>query len=199
MCHRVVCPDCGKFTWEGCGLHIAQALAGLSLEQICACDDDKDSEHSWATILNPSSPSRPVPRYPLPYSAASSSSPSSSSSNIKSSLPTTSSFSITAPNPVASGPTCHDTSSLSSSSTSTATPDSIQYKLSKISTTSATTAALRMAAQAEALEELKRIKRQKEQELKEANQGALQKLLQGLSKADDDGSGDHEMNSRTGS
>ncbi|KFH70392.1 hypothetical protein MVEG_03242 [Podila verticillata NRRL 6337] len=198
MCHRVVCPDCGKFTWEGCGLHIAQALAGLSLEQICACDDDKDSEHSWATILKPSSPSRPVPRYPLPYPAVSSSSPSSSS-NIKSSLPTTSSFSITAPNPAASGPTCHDTSSPSSSSTSTATPDPIQYKLSKISTTSATTAALRMAAQAEALEELKRIKRQKDQELKEVNQGALQKLLQGLSGADDDGSGDHEMNSRTGS
>lgn len=54
-----------------------------------------------------------------------------------------------------------------------------------------------MAAQAEALEELKRIKRQKEQELKEANQGALQRLLQGLSEVDDDGSGDHEMNSPT--
>ncbi|KAG0014574.1 hypothetical protein BGZ81_000375 [Podila clonocystis] len=186
MCHRVVCPDCGKFTWEGCGLHIAQALAGLSLEQICACDDDKDSEHSWATILNPTSPSRPVPRYPLPYPAASS---SSLTSNIPSSLPipSSSSFSITSPNP-ASIPTCHDSSTSSSSSTTT-TPDPIQYKLSKISTTSATTAALRMAAQAEALEELKRIKQQKEQELKEANQGALQKLLQGLSEADDDNQG----------
>ncbi|KAF9305270.1 hypothetical protein BGZ74_010794 [Mortierella antarctica] len=182
MCHRVICPDCGKFTWE------AQALAGLSLEQICACDDDKDSEHSWATILNPTSPSRPAPRYPLPYHAPS----SSLTTNIPTSLPipsSSSSFSITSSTP-ASGPTCHDgpTSSFSSSSsTTTTTPDPIQYKLSKISTTSATTAALRMAAQAEALDELRRIKQQKEQELKEANQGALQKLLQGLSEADDDG------------
>ncbi|KAF9314730.1 hypothetical protein BG003_003883 [Podila horticola] len=178
MCHRVVCPDCGKFTWE------AQALAGLSLEQICACDDDKDSEHSWATILNPTSPSRPVPRYPLPYSAA-----SSSTTSIPSSLPipSSSSFSITSSTP-ASGPTCHDSLTSSSSySTTTISPDPIQYKLSKISTTSATTAALRMAAQADALEELKRIKQQKEQELKEANQGALQKLLQGLSEADNVG------------
>ncbi|KAG0054324.1 hypothetical protein BGZ83_011430 [Gryganskiella cystojenkinii] len=30
----------------GCGLHIAQALRGLSLNQICSCDDDVDSEHS---------------------------------------------------------------------------------------------------------------------------------------------------------
>ncbi|KAF9286356.1 hypothetical protein BGZ68_003007 [Mortierella alpina] len=52
MCHRVICNSCGKFTWEGCGLHIAQALAGLSLQQICSCDDDRDG---WKAVSNASS------------------------------------------------------------------------------------------------------------------------------------------------
>ncbi|KAF9957931.1 hypothetical protein BGZ72_001156 [Mortierella alpina] len=55
MCHRVVCHSCGKFTWEGCGLHIDQALAGLSLKQICSCNDDRDSEHTWTALTSASS------------------------------------------------------------------------------------------------------------------------------------------------
>ncbi|KAF9115341.1 hypothetical protein BGX27_008222 [Mortierella sp. AM989] len=41
----------------GCGLHIAEVLADLPLEQICSCDDDRDSEHSWATLPNQSTTS----------------------------------------------------------------------------------------------------------------------------------------------
>ncbi|GJJ76674.1 hypothetical protein EMPS_09033 [Entomortierella parvispora] len=61
MCHRVICPDCGKYTWEGCGLHIAQALRGLSLEQICSCDDDVDSEHTLSISSRKNGLSTPVP------------------------------------------------------------------------------------------------------------------------------------------
>jgi hypothetical protein len=67
------------------------------------------------------------------------------------------------------------------------TPAAVEYKLSKISATSATEAAIRMAKQAAALEELKRRKEEKDRELKEHNQGALEKLLQGLGEAVDDG------------
>lgn len=35
MCHPVLCPICGKVTWEGCGEHVEQALAGVPDEQRC--------------------------------------------------------------------------------------------------------------------------------------------------------------------
>ncbi len=35
MCHAVVCRTCGKATWEGCGLHVEQALAGIPQTQRC--------------------------------------------------------------------------------------------------------------------------------------------------------------------
>ncbi|KAF9912470.1 hypothetical protein EC991_010557 [Linnemannia zychae] len=187
MCHRVVCHDCGKFTWEGCGLHIAQALAGLSLEQICSCDDDRDSEHSWATLTqNSTTPSStlPVPprggtaRYPLPYSVTSAAAASATSLSSQRS----------------SGAvleTCHDDDPNNPTNSTTTVPpaptDPVEYKLSKISATSATEAAIRMAQQAAALEELKRRKMEKDRELRESNQGALEKLLQGLSEASTDG------------
>jgi hypothetical protein len=37
MCSRVVCTECKKFTWSGCGEHIADALAGVPDDQICTC------------------------------------------------------------------------------------------------------------------------------------------------------------------
>ncbi|RUS35107.1 hypothetical protein BC938DRAFT_475842, partial [Jimgerdemannia flammicorona] len=40
MCHRVVCPDCNKYTWEGCGRHIEQALHGLPPDAICKCSEE---------------------------------------------------------------------------------------------------------------------------------------------------------------
>lgn len=40
MCSTVRCPDCQKITWAGCGMHIEQALAGYSAEQICHCADE---------------------------------------------------------------------------------------------------------------------------------------------------------------
>ena len=35
MCIRVKCPGCSKFTWQGCGLHIASALKGVEESDRC--------------------------------------------------------------------------------------------------------------------------------------------------------------------
>ena len=40
MCSTVRCPECQKVTWAGCGMHIEQALAGYSDDQICQCADE---------------------------------------------------------------------------------------------------------------------------------------------------------------
>jgi hypothetical protein len=37
MCSTVRCHECQKVTWAGCGMHIDQALAGYSSDQICHC------------------------------------------------------------------------------------------------------------------------------------------------------------------
>ncbi|KAF9925493.1 hypothetical protein BGZ65_007708, partial [Modicella reniformis] len=149
MCHRVICNDCG------CGLHIAQALSGLSLEEICSCDDDQDSEHSWSTVIS-SSTKRAIPKYPIPYTSS-----SKPAVCLASGVPDEE-----------HSEACVD-------------PSPVEYKLSKISATSATEAAIRKAKQAAALEELKRQKEEKEKELKDANQDTLNKLLKGLSQDKD--------------
>lgn len=35
MCKRTRCPTCGLWTWQGCGHHIDQALAGIPQDQRC--------------------------------------------------------------------------------------------------------------------------------------------------------------------
>lgn len=35
MCSPVPCNACGKTTWEGCGEHIEQALAGVAEADRC--------------------------------------------------------------------------------------------------------------------------------------------------------------------
>ena len=35
MCARVTCETCGKATWQGCGEHIEEALAGVPSEERC--------------------------------------------------------------------------------------------------------------------------------------------------------------------
>lgn len=37
MCSPVRCPQCRKMTWEGCGLHIEEALAGVAEADRCTC------------------------------------------------------------------------------------------------------------------------------------------------------------------
>lgn len=35
MCRKRTCPNCSKATWVGCGLHIDQALSGVSVAERC--------------------------------------------------------------------------------------------------------------------------------------------------------------------
>ncbi len=38
MCARVACLICGKPTWEGCGQHVDEALAGVPVTDRCDCE-----------------------------------------------------------------------------------------------------------------------------------------------------------------
>ena len=51
MCSTVRCPDCEKVTWAGCGMHIEQALAGYTPEQICQCADEPTNAHHVEPVL----------------------------------------------------------------------------------------------------------------------------------------------------
>ena len=35
MCSKVICRQCKKPTWSGCGEHIEEALAGIALADRC--------------------------------------------------------------------------------------------------------------------------------------------------------------------
>lgn len=48
MCHRITCPTCGKPTWEGCGRHIDQALAGVPDDDRCHCQAATQAEQDGA-------------------------------------------------------------------------------------------------------------------------------------------------------
>jgi len=37
MCSPAICSLCGKTTWQGCGEHIEEALAGVAVDQRCTC------------------------------------------------------------------------------------------------------------------------------------------------------------------
>lgn len=37
MCQKIKCGKCNKWTWKGCGNHIATALKGIPPSDICKC------------------------------------------------------------------------------------------------------------------------------------------------------------------
>jgi hypothetical protein len=37
MCSQATCYTCNKTTWEGCGQHVDEALAGVPESQLCTC------------------------------------------------------------------------------------------------------------------------------------------------------------------
>lgn len=37
MCSPVICPDCGKTTWVGCGLHVDQVMRDVPVDERCTC------------------------------------------------------------------------------------------------------------------------------------------------------------------
>ncbi|HTJ69540.1 MAG TPA: hypothetical protein VL551_18525 [Actinospica sp.] len=38
MCQRVTCKTCGKATYQGCGMHVEQVLAGVPASERCRCE-----------------------------------------------------------------------------------------------------------------------------------------------------------------
>lgn len=40
MCRQVMCNQCKKITWAGCGQHVSQVMAGVPKENRCTCDRD---------------------------------------------------------------------------------------------------------------------------------------------------------------
>lgn len=37
VCYPVRCPKCQKVTWDGCGEHAAEVMAGVAPDQRCTC------------------------------------------------------------------------------------------------------------------------------------------------------------------
>ena len=40
MCQKVICGNCGKYTWAGCGRHIEEALKDVPQNLRCKCKKD---------------------------------------------------------------------------------------------------------------------------------------------------------------
>ena len=38
MCRQVMCNNCKKITWSGCGQHVDQVMAGVPKANRCTCD-----------------------------------------------------------------------------------------------------------------------------------------------------------------
>lgn len=37
MCMKVMCEECGKPSWEGCGMHVEQVLGDIPQSERCQC------------------------------------------------------------------------------------------------------------------------------------------------------------------
>lgn len=37
VCFPVECAQCGKMTWDGCGMHVDDALASFDAVDLCEC------------------------------------------------------------------------------------------------------------------------------------------------------------------
>ncbi len=51
MCYQVTCGSCGKPTWNGCGNHIEQALAGVPAQERCTCHQESASAYATEESL----------------------------------------------------------------------------------------------------------------------------------------------------
>ncbi|WCJ31007.1 hypothetical protein M5689_012526 [Euphorbia peplus] len=49
MCFRVDCKQCGKFSWSGCGKHLAAIYANIEPGKHCMC-------RSWPGVAIPTEP-----------------------------------------------------------------------------------------------------------------------------------------------
>ena len=52
MCSKVICRNCNKPTWSGCGEHIEEALAGVALEDRCSCTQPNNDPPSGTIAVS---------------------------------------------------------------------------------------------------------------------------------------------------
>lgn len=74
MCQRAVCRSCRKVTYEGCGRHVEQVLAGVPTPQRCMCESVERKRARTGEVMTRSGPvlvrpggsarHTPVPRRP---------------------------------------------------------------------------------------------------------------------------------------
>ncbi|KAK8476431.1 hypothetical protein V6N13_064801 [Hibiscus sabdariffa] len=50
MCYRVVCKQCGKYSWGGCGKHLSTLYASIDEAKRCMC-------RSWPGVVATTTPS----------------------------------------------------------------------------------------------------------------------------------------------
>ncbi|RVU27401.1 hypothetical protein EOT10_09565 [Streptomyces antnestii] len=62
MCERAVCRSCRKATFEGCGRHVEEVLAGVPTSQRCACESSAGRGRS--RTAEPATPSVSAPAGP---------------------------------------------------------------------------------------------------------------------------------------
>ena len=48
MCRPVVCPDCNKADWRGCGAHVEQVLGHVPKNERCKCREQAAGAASGA-------------------------------------------------------------------------------------------------------------------------------------------------------
>lgn len=62
MCQRAVCQSCRKVTYEGCGGHVEQVLAGVPTAQRCMCEPGKRKPVRARELMTPPGPNPGRPK-----------------------------------------------------------------------------------------------------------------------------------------
>jgi hypothetical protein len=56
MCRRIDCPECGRPTFAGCGMHVEQVLGDVPVADRCRCRERRAQDSTDPTSGKPSGP-----------------------------------------------------------------------------------------------------------------------------------------------
>lgn len=57
MCRRVVCAECNKPSYAGCGMHVEQVLGDVPREERCTCRDQPKKKAEKTKVEGAAEPS----------------------------------------------------------------------------------------------------------------------------------------------